>query len=293
MNGLSLVVTVAQYAPVIVQAGNFVVGEDIGEPASIYADGSSLYFDGMIRVGDTGRFQEALNAAGSSLKEVRLTSSGGRIYEATQMADLISARGLDTYVDDHCESACTFMFLAGKKRQVSPDAGLGFHSPSNDMMPEQDLNDDFDKERALMREAGLSRTFVDRAMATPSEDMWYPTYQQLREENIVTGTKREDMAELQRISAEALNKNTPQTVDDITRLVSVTTRDVTVIYHMEITEPIGYLDMGIMNSSLLKSVCGNKDMRLIVDEGGAYEYHYSGYGVPSNAKVVINDCSRA
>lgn len=38
-----------------------------------------------------------------------------------------------------------------------------------------------------MKEAGISKEFIDRVLATSPDDMWYPTYEEMRQAGVVTG----------------------------------------------------------------------------------------------------------
>ena len=39
---------------------------------------------------------------------------------------------------------------------------------------------------AYYRRAGISEPFIQRAISTPSRDLWVPTHQQLRDNGVVT-----------------------------------------------------------------------------------------------------------
>ncbi len=61
------------------------------------------------------------------IEQVQLTSPGGNMSEALCMAQQIQYRALNTIVDKECSSSCTFLFLAGHHRRVTPTAKIGFH----------------------------------------------------------------------------------------------------------------------------------------------------------------------
>ena len=58
---------------------------------------------------------------------IRLTSKGGNEEAAYKIADFILKHKLDTQVTGMCASACTDIFLAGKKRRLMRRAKLFFH----------------------------------------------------------------------------------------------------------------------------------------------------------------------
>lgn len=66
----------------------------------------------------------------SGLKTVSLNSPGGRVFPALNIARAINSAGLNTSVPkgDECDSACSFIFLAGRERIA--DGLLGVHQVS-------------------------------------------------------------------------------------------------------------------------------------------------------------------
>jgi hypothetical protein len=97
---------------------------------------------------------------------------------------------LDTYVEAHCESACTIAFLAGKERAVAPSARIGFHSGRVFGSMGIFYDEKNDRLRALYQDAGLPEAFVRQAISTPSQKMWYPTHEDLRSAGVLTPTSR-------------------------------------------------------------------------------------------------------
>lgn len=115
-----------------------------------------------------------------------LNSNGGRLLEAEQLAHLVQKRNLNTYVEDECSSACTYIFLAGKDRAATPNARIGFHQPSFPGL-------DPETQRAMTQDmmnfynnAGVTLDFIARIRKTPPEDMWYPTRDELIASNVIT-----------------------------------------------------------------------------------------------------------
>jgi hypothetical protein len=81
-------------------------------------------------------------------------------------------------------SACTYIFLAGAKRELAEDAELGFHQASalgvvaSDKKIIQDMVEYY-------RSAGLRESFIDHIVATPPDDMWYPTRRELENAGVI------------------------------------------------------------------------------------------------------------
>jgi ATP-dependent protease ClpP protease subunit len=165
------------------------IGKDpIGEiDIKVSANGQSVIISGQLREGSAAEIQKILDATPSATSLV-LTSNGGRSLEAQRLARVVRNRNLDTYVEDECASACTYVFLAGKDRAATPNAKIGFHQPSFpglDADTQRSMTQDM---LAVYRSAGLPEAFIQRVSETPNEDMWYPTRSELIAYNVVTRT---------------------------------------------------------------------------------------------------------
>ena len=58
---------------------------------------------------------------------LQLNSWGGIIEDAILMTDYIIDFELNTHVVGTCESACTYLFVAGQERSVERGSWIGFH----------------------------------------------------------------------------------------------------------------------------------------------------------------------
>jgi hypothetical protein len=128
--------------------------------------------------------RQALDAA-PDIRVLHLNSQGGRLFEGKAIAHEVRRRGLDTFVESQCASACTFVFLAGRDRGATADAKIGFHSAS---IAGVDDNDPAGTEGMLStyRAAGLPESFLERVRATPHSQIWYPTREELMASHVVT-----------------------------------------------------------------------------------------------------------
>ena len=165
----------------LIASGNDPIGD---VEIKIAANGRSVMVRGALREGSAAKVQTILDAAPGATLLV-LDSNGGRIAEAQQLALVVQTRNLDTYVENLCASACTFVFLAGKNRAATPNARIGFHQPSFPGM-------DADAQRTMTQEmmdgyraAGLPNSFLQRIGKTSPEDMWYPTRDELIASNVI------------------------------------------------------------------------------------------------------------
>ena len=149
------------------------------------ADGRTLTLDGTLGLGSVSKLQRMFDESPDATTLV-LNSDGGRAPIAEELALRIRQRHLNTFVEDHCLSACTYLFLAGIKRELAEDADLGFHQPTAEGLGSGDekLIQDM---VAYYRSTGLREWFIDRIIATPPEDMWYPTRAELKEGGAITG----------------------------------------------------------------------------------------------------------
>lgn len=117
------------------------------------------------------------------IRVIHLDSPGGHIKAAIEVADLIRAHNLDTYVSHMCASACTVAFLAGHHRFVSETARLGFHQAYGAGLSIERSN------LLLLRVYQRFRippTFIAHILRTPSKDLWIPDLAELRKAGIVT-----------------------------------------------------------------------------------------------------------
>jgi len=139
------------------------LGEDpIGTfEATVSANGRSLLFAGMLREGAAREVRQMLDAA-PSVNTLVLSSSGGRLREAKLLAAMVRKRGLRTYVEDHCESACTFVFVSGTERAVTSTARIGFHSPSAPGSSRHLAKTAVEYMAEIYLEAGLPGTFIEK-----------------------------------------------------------------------------------------------------------------------------------
>ena len=141
-------------------------------------DRKGLVLSGTLGAGSAEKIRTELDQE-PNIQTLVLETSGGRVGEAALIAKLVHERKLKTYVDSHCESACTVILLAGADRAVTANARVGFHRAYfPGMSPEQDkaMTDDL---IAQYREAGLPETFLARVRETQSEDMWFPSRDEL------------------------------------------------------------------------------------------------------------------
>jgi hypothetical protein len=127
---------------------------------------------------------QAVLTRAPTARVVHLDSLGGRVGVALNIADIISAHHLDTYVDHLCASACTLAFLAGRQRWIGERGRLGFHSGTVAGAVNRIANAGF---RRWYERDGLPSAFLDHVFRTPSKELWFPTRDELAGAHVTTG----------------------------------------------------------------------------------------------------------
>jgi hypothetical protein len=147
--------------------------------------GTEMELSGGLRAGSARELARAMDFA-PQVRVLHISSTGGRLTEAHEMARLVQQRGLTTYCFEQCLSAATVVFLAGKERVVAPGAKLGFHCGDFPGLTHDQRAEINASEREAMRVAGVADWFVAKVLQTPPESMWYPTFDELLRAGVVT-----------------------------------------------------------------------------------------------------------
>ena len=102
-------------------------GADTGT-AKFAVDGDTLTYDSEtpgpgetsgIALEDVAIMLDLLRG-NEAITRLQLNSSGGELYAASQMSDIVLDFGLDTHIHGDCDSSCVLVFLAGAHRTMSP-----------------------------------------------------------------------------------------------------------------------------------------------------------------------------
>lgn len=168
-------------APALVELWNIYSGDTALNQLAVRVseDGSTLYVEGSYGLGGEELVRRALDH-NPGIRTVVLAGPGGRLSVGFELYDMFHERRLATRVDDECASACTFAFLGGIERSISPGGRLGFHRGSFPGLSDNDLFEtNRDLRRFLLYTAKLAPQFVARVLATPADDIWEPTPEEL------------------------------------------------------------------------------------------------------------------
>lgn len=174
--------TLAEFSRIVFQND-----PDIPDATVTVADGGrTVKIEGGIKYGLSREVETVLDAT-PLVTALELDSLGGRIAEATKLFDLVRSRHLDTFVSGECSSACTLVFAAGDNRFVDAAGFLGFHSGSWPGATAADIEEMNAMWAASFASVGISSAFLERAMATPNTEMWYPIHDELRQAGVLSG----------------------------------------------------------------------------------------------------------
>jgi hypothetical protein len=304
---LGILATIAQMPSLGLQAkeyGLIAIGRDpIGPMASITQaeNGQVIKLKGIISTGIADEFEQVVSA-NPKARLVLLDSSGGRIFEALRMAELIRSKGFDTRVEEHCASACTLLLLAGKERSAHRFAEIGFHQPDFPGISEAQRAEFIASNRNDYLHAGISPEFLDRVMDTSPADMWYPTHAELVDakvlssEEITVGSSRVDEQKLQKLLARMaaeLNASRGVMLDDITRIDGATVVGTELQIHYGLTRSFSsaqakQLGAGL-RANITKEICGSP-RKTMIEMGARFNFDYLD---PSNfqvADITIDKC---
>lgn len=168
-------------------------GRDSGGEAAytLTKDDNVLIFDGVVSWPLVADVRQQL-ADNPDIDVIVLNSPGGDTIAGRRVNDILRERPVATAVLGTCASACTVIYAAGQRRAIHPDGRLGFHASAvilMDAMMTRIMNSLTFRSDALnaryYRQAGFDDAFIERAVTTPSTDLWVPSQDVLLQANVV------------------------------------------------------------------------------------------------------------
>jgi hypothetical protein len=156
-------------------------------------DNTFIHLKGTIGYGVSKGVNKLLRQH-SGIKGIILDSMGGWAQEGLKLSNSVRLYDLDTYVLRECYSACTTVFISGKKRFLGKGGLLGFHQAGSIWSSDSRMHQDYHeislkdlRERHLMifDGQGINLKISDKANNTPFDDMWYPAVSELIEAGVV------------------------------------------------------------------------------------------------------------
>ena len=165
---------------------------------------------GDIAYEDIDALRSILERHDGRITTMRLTSDGGYIEAAYEMAAIITDYGLNTEVQGECASACAILFSAGAERVMNRGGRIGLHPSSwgmdsmrayyEDVRADNGWTDEFtfavwvyeegqrDANKLIthLLSRGISADFAVKVVSVGMNGMWYPTRAEMEEAGLIT-----------------------------------------------------------------------------------------------------------
>lgn len=181
------------------------------ESQRLHRQNNAIFYNGDLEGDlqpDADVVRGMLNAE-SGIDRIVLTGSFTLTTDALDVARVIDDFGLTTEIRDQCTDACLYMFVAGKERILAKGAKIGLRRRTIDAST---VKEKFDTRKArygwedefgqavmlydigqsdmrwallYLMDHGVTLEFGLKVFATPREDMWWPTRQELVEGGVI------------------------------------------------------------------------------------------------------------
>ena len=239
---------------------------------TVVEQGQELRIDGGIKYGLLEDAKRTL-ALAPSITTINLESTGGRFGVAIDLYNLLSELGLNTVTNGECLSACAIIFAAGKNRWIGIDGRLGFHSSTFANLSDDAANAyKYDMYMKINRERGIPISFLEKGDVIPSEEMWYPTREELLKNNFITSEISPALSSLKSLERTLVmgmkeqKKELPIRLDQHTILIDIHVKlnRITTIHTLSenmINELTTHLDRERMKDSIIKRSCQYEGIR--------------------------------
>lgn len=251
--------------------------DPIGDPATLTVNGGTLHIDGTITAKVAERFQALINKH-PEVDQISITSDGGRTHAAVEIASIITKRKLSTVAIGECSSACTLIFIAGKTRALDANSALGFHGPK--VLGISDLearNSAYDLIKAY-NIAEFSEAFINHALDTPPDEMWYPSEDVLIKEGAVNLFTNARIRQEHQQSIKSFKETMPLKIDEWTSVVSAKTHKTNITYTYVFSlrkDEIDWITMSKHGQREIDAlICGDAISNLMVKSGASYNHLY-------------------
>ncbi len=159
-------------------------------PQQSYAlevQGDTILIEGFIGFRTNTALRALLEGPDVAYTKLRLNSDGGRIFAARAIANALISHDINTEVTGRCASACTLVFLAGKRRHLLDGGQIGFHQYlQTSGVQFLDTVEEQEKDRAYFKSRGVSDGFIAAMFQATHQDIWFPDREELRAAGIIT-----------------------------------------------------------------------------------------------------------
>ena len=172
---------------------DFQVRQSTEEPNQFLFDGPIV--DGAERM-IMSRMLGADNVDWDKPVVLEVSSEGGNPKEAIIIAEFVKQYGIHTEAVGDCISARGIILLSSHSRYIHPRAWIGFHASYMEDTPEEEMYDSptlkfyDDWMQNRLKELGVSEEFRENAQVQDITGGFFPSYDVLREENIVNQPSR-------------------------------------------------------------------------------------------------------
>lgn len=291
---LCLILQISKTSPAIIESGLLQVGIDpLGAPAALTVTGRELHIDGHLTINLAEAFTALINKH-PDVDQISMTSPGGRLDTALQIASIISERKLSTVVVGECSSACTIIFLSGKIRMFDINSTLGFHSPSVPGISDLEARFRSPEVTDAYEAAGLSEAFISKALRTPSTSTWHPSDEVLIEAGAVNLFTQARIEQEHEQELEYFRTKDTLEVDKLTKAVSAKTENNSITYTYAIADRYDQVDWDGMvvkaKYDANVAICRNAVTNLMVKSGATYTYLYVDENGEEVGSVTIEKC---
>lgn len=255
-----------------------------------------------------------------TIRTIKLESTGGLTKEAKNVAKIIEDHKLNTLATGICASACSYIFIGGEERIVSPNARFMFHRPYIEGISDTILSANIKKDKQYFIQRGVDSDFVQKIFNTPNSTLLSVSNSELIDTGVATkiidtpntywSNSKEELAlklrffspnqdiESQNFLAsmyEGENEKLPIMLDDITREEKIVINDKSIIEEFTILksdeiENVDYFK-NRMKESLNKDICNSLYHVYFLKNGVTFSFIYR--GDKNNkllARIDISNC---
>lgn len=267
--------------------------DSIGQNAVSTAQDDIIAIDGYLALGSASDFQKILEAT-PKVRSVNITSNGGRVGEAKQIADMIRSHHLDTIAGGNCFSACTVILLAGERRSAMPGARLGFHQGSYPGLNASEFPALNDGMREALQARSVDPRFVDRAFQATSTEIWIPTEDQLFDAGVLNFTSALSISQDIKHIVDETNATLPKKIDSVTKLVKLLPTQNSIEYVYYISATANRVDFSKVKNTLQpkmrEGVCSGPAVRRYFKSGFSFKYHYFDISKKDIGQFIVDSC---
>lgn len=158
-------------------------------------DKKTIYIQGELSAGVSKKLSTAIKQ-NQDVDTILFTSEGGLVNEGFELNHLIQKYQLNTAVLGECSSSCVLAFMGGNQRNLINNAKIGVHSSYNIQKKDIKIEDDT-RSTSIYLSKGVPRGFIrNKVFGTPHNKVYYPTKQELLDNNIITEYKKLDSKNL-------------------------------------------------------------------------------------------------